>query len=81
MPLALSRRPVYNMECELCKYLAQRCNETWDSGELVVHCLESTSNLVKKDMAFEKLFLKRMLGKSVDWPHLQLVVFQNTYCS
>ena len=63
------------MECELCKCLAQLCNDTWDLGELVVLCLESTSNLVKKDMAFEKLFLKRMLGKSVDWPHLQLVVF------
>ena len=63
------------MECELCKYLAQRCNETWDLGELVVVCFEVTSSLVKKAMAFEKLFLKRMLGKSVDWPHLQLVVF------
>ena len=39
----------------------------------MVLCLESASNFVKKDMAFEKLFLKRMLGKSVGWPHLQLV--------
>ena len=75
MPLALSNRPVNIMECELCRYLAQRCNETWDFGELVVVCFEVTSSFVKKARALEKHFLKRMFGKSIFWPHLQLVVF------
>ena len=37
-----------------------------------------TSSFEKKAMDLEKLFLKRMLGKSILLPHLQLVVFLMT---
>ena len=64
-PLAFSNRPVNITECELSRYLAQRCKEIWDFGESVVVWFEVTSSFEKKARDLKKHFLKRMFGKSI----------------